>query len=445
MMTILRKPKTSLFLVTFVGAVTIIVGILCGLQTRPVRRRAEFPMLVVEKTEDDSSHKSLFARTGCVKKVHIFGSDREMRHIPELQEYMDIFKKSNLPLGATDLDCVSEGYDCDIVLTMGGNVDYLEGKDAVVFGLVPTEFRGEGREQFKKLLELQPAPGQTWIYFSTEQPLRVLRWTRDLDLMRLKYHVLMTYDLDSEIVVPFGYYRPFNAPGVNASSNKALETAHLQDPLLGKKGMIAWMASNCNAFWPRTEFISQMRDVLPLDDYGKCGRKECLPLRSEECDKLMASYKFYFAIPNAECKDYITEKFWLQSLSAGTVPVVVGSRKESYQAVAPPNSYIHFSDFESIGDLVDYLNRLNKDDEAYRRFQDWRSEGEVVLNFPTRPTIFCRALPHLHKKQDVKPYKYLSDSPWFKGCRMTPDRKVFNMTKQEQKILSKFENWSVWR
>ncbi|XP_011668514.2 uncharacterized protein LOC105440256 [Strongylocentrotus purpuratus] len=223
MKTIFQKSKTSLFLVTFVGALTIIVGILCGLQTHPVRRRAEVPMLVVEKIEDDSSPQSLFARRGCVKKVHIFGSDREMRHIPELKEYMDIFRKSNLPLNAAGIDCVSEGYDCDIVLTMGGNVDYLEGKDAVVFGLVPTEFRGEGREQFKKLLELRPATGQTWIYFSTEPPLRVLRWTRDLDLMRLKYHVLMTYDLDSEIVVPFGYYRPFHTTGVHASSNQTLE------------------------------------------------------------------------------------------------------------------------------------------------------------------------------------------------------------------------------
>ena len=85
-----------------------------------------------------------------------------------------------------------------------------------------------------------------------------------------------------------------------------------------------------------------------------------------------------------------------QSLSVGTVPVVVGSRKKSYQTVAPPNSFIHFSDYKSIDDLVDYLNRLDKDDEAYRRLQDWRSQGEGVLNWPTRPTIFCRALPHLH-------------------------------------------------
>ncbi|XP_030837323.1 uncharacterized protein LOC591449 [Strongylocentrotus purpuratus] len=194
MMTILRKSKTSLFLVTFVGAVTIIVGILCGLQTRPGHRRAEFSLSVDDNTEDDSSSQSHFARTGCVKKVHIWGSEREMSHVAELGKYMDIFQKSNLPLDATGIDCVSEGYACDIVLTMGGNVDYLEGKDAVVFGLVPTEFRREGSEQFKKLLGLRPAPGQTWIYYSTEPPLRVLRWTRDLDLMRLKYHVLI-YDL----------------------------------------------------------------------------------------------------------------------------------------------------------------------------------------------------------------------------------------------------------
>ncbi|XP_054771278.2 alpha-(1,3)-fucosyltransferase 7-like [Lytechinus pictus] len=449
-MTVVRIKK-SLILAIALGILTFI-GILAGWRITSQRnyghRKAEMSLSENDPVEgEESVSQSLFAKAGCVKHVHIFGSDREMRHIPELHRYMDLFQRSNQPLDAADVDCVSEGYDCDIVLTRGGNVDYLEGKDVIVFGLVPTEFRGEGREQLKRLMEWEPSPGQTWIYFSTETPLRVLKWTRDFDVMRLKYHLLMTYDLDSDIVVPFGYYRSFDesTEALNVSSKQALETRRLPDPLLGKEGMVSWMSSNCHGFWPRVEFIKRMRDVLPLEDYGLCGRKECLPRRSDECNKLMARYKFYFAIPNSECKDYITEKFWLQSLSYGTVPIVLGSKKESYEAVAPPNSYIHFSDYDSVGNFVAFLKRLDKDDEAYRKFYDWRTKGEVVLTFPTRPTIFCKALPHLQDKRDVKAYKYLNDSPWFKGCRVTPNNKVFDMSREETRNFFKFENWSIWR
>ena len=382
----------------------------------------------------------------CVKKVHIFGSFDIMKHIPELQEFTDSFIASQSSQHDTDIGCSSEGYDCDIALTIGHEMEMLKGKDAVVFGMVSTQFRGkEGNEQLQKLISHTPEPGQMWIYFSTEPPTRVLRWTSDLSIGRLKYHVLMTYDRDSDIELPFGYYKPFEKSNRNTTSTADREfNPSAQDPLHKPSGLISWVSSNCHSFWPREKLVEHLKQILPLDDYGRCGTKECLPPRSEECNKLFMQYKFYLATPNSECRDYITEKFWMQSLQHGTVPVVVGAKKDSYERVAPPHSFIHASDFKSFEDLAKYLQKLDKDDKEYGKYYDWRKQGEIVITFPTNRSVLCQALPHMAVKRGKEDLKHLSDSPWFKGCRVVLDANVMDM-KLEKRLFGGFDNWSIWR
>ncbi|XP_071511369.1 alpha-(1,3)-fucosyltransferase 7-like, partial [Diadema antillarum] len=435
-------------IVVVAGLMTVtVLGILTAMWTTPAHRSSRYAIIATNSSE----YQALIRKnTGCVKKVHIFGTFSVMKHIPEISHYMELFIKSTLPLNETGVDCMSMGYDCDISLTMGDEINMLKGKDAVVFGLVPTQFRGEGGKQLRELVNRIPEPGQYWIYFSTESPLRVMRWTADLNLGRLKYHLLMTYDSDSDIVLPFGYYRPFNtsntaSPTQDVFGDVSTEPAVLEDQAANRKGLISWMASNCRGFWPRVSFVRHMKELLPLDDYGRCGRSECLPKRSDVCNKLLASYKFILSIPNTECKEYITEKFWLQSLTYGAVPVVLGSKKETYEKLAPPNSFIHAADFGSFDELAAYLKMLDADDDKYRQFYEWKKQGEVVLTYPTRPSVFCQAIPFMKVQRKRIPFKYLSDSPWFNGCRLPVDRRTFDLTKDEENELMFLENWTVWR
>ena len=420
------------------------MGILMAVKFTPGHRESRFSL---GRMTSANFFKLLIRKnTGCVKRVHVFGSYDVMRHIPEISKYMDLFRKSELPLNETDVDCMSEGHDCDIILTMGAEDEMLKGKDAVVFGLAAPQFRGEdGNAQLRKLVTRMPERGQTWIYYSTETPLRVLRWTADLNIGRLKYHVLMTYDRDSDIVLPFGYYKPFASDKNSTQSTTTPPNPVATDPLDKTAGLISWMASNCRGFWPRIKLVERLKELLPLDDYGLCGQKECLPKRSEKCNELMALYKFFLAIPNSECRDYVTEKFWMQSLKYGTVPVVIGAKKDSYERIAPPRSFIHAADFPSLEELAKYLEKLDKDDDEYRKYNEWRREGEVMTSFPTRPDSLCQTLPYLKTKRREKQFKYLSDSPWFNGCRLPVDRRMFDLTRTEETELFDFENWSIWR
>ena len=88
---------------------------------------------------------------------------------------------------------------------------------------------------------------------------------------------------------------------------------------------------------------------------------------------LISSFKFYLAFENAiHCNDYLTEKFWRNSLGAGAIPVVYGTHPDDVRAVAPPNSYIHVEDFASPAALVEYMNYLDGNDTAYLEYHQWR-------------------------------------------------------------------------
>ena len=81
---------------------------------------------------------------------------------------------------------------------------------------------------------------------------------------------------------------------------------------------------------------------------------------------LIGTYKFYLAFENAfHCTDYVSEKFWRNSLRAGAVPIVYGPNKENVEQMAPPHSFIFAEDFKNPADLVKYINYLNKNDTAY--------------------------------------------------------------------------------
>ena len=104
-----------------------------------------------------------------------------------------------------------------------------------------------------------------------------------------------------------------------------------------------WLVSNCGKTYgavKRMEYANKLiKAGLPVDRYGACfnNRKQDLTLDKD----VLQSYKFYLAFENAlHCRDYITEKFWVRSLSMGRVPVVWGPSKENVVRLAPTKSFI---------------------------------------------------------------------------------------------------------
>ncbi|XP_076825305.1 4-galactosyl-N-acetylglucosaminide 3-alpha-L-fucosyltransferase FUT6-like isoform X2 [Clavelina lepadiformis] len=227
-----------------------------------------------------------------------------------------------------------------------------------------------------------------WTAESTRSVRLAHRWK--LTNFRNYFNLTMSYRLDADIVQPYG-----TAIGSLSSVSSRLnqDKESLLNDILKKKVKLAlWAVSNC-AFTSgavyRMKFVEQLEAAgLQLDLKGKCfsGRQ----------DVNFENYKFYLAFENSiDCEYYITEKFFVNSLAAGAVPVVLGPSRHSYETTAPPGSFIYAPDF-SVHGLVEYLNYLDKNETAYRQYFEWRFRSKEDMPYQDRSYGYCQLCRVLH-------------------------------------------------
>ena len=71
------------------------------------------------------------------------------------------------------------------------------------------------------------------------------------------------------------------------------------------------------------------------------------------CWKILEKkYKFYLALENSICPDYVTEKMY-EALKHNIVPVVFGG--SDYKVMFPKDSFIDMMEFKNVSSLADYL------------------------------------------------------------------------------------------
>ena len=376
-------------------------------------------------------HTEVHPRT---KKIAILGEMHILNEWVELSDMAACFIKDDNVFNdnrTTNRRCRQHcpKHDEYIELYLTRNLKDFDDKDAVVYGLSPFTLTGKN---INKLIHYEPPPGQLMVLYSMETPIRFQKWIERIG--RAPYHVDMAYMINSNISIPYAIYQPFQ-------DQKRNKPNFYKNWATGKTGFIAWMGSNCKkeVFWPRMEFINQLQTFTSVDLYGKCGNLTCLPRLSEHCTKLMSKYKFYLAFENAECHDYITEKFWITSLLNDVVPVVYGAPKSDYEKYAPPNSFIHVSDFKDAKDLVDYLKVLNDDDALYNTYFDWRRTGEILVKYPNvQPSYFCAILDYLKPETFHNKTRLVSESAWFTSCR---ERILHRFDPHN---VQKLNNWNPW-
>ena len=296
------------------------------------------------------------------------------------------------------------GFQCDLAVGLTDNESFFRKGDAVVINLTPTEYRNSMIKSVDKLVDSLP-PKVKIIFYGLESPNMMSHW--DPTLKDVHYHYTMTYHSDSDVYYPYGRYvpgEPMDVIHINYAKNKT--------------GLLVWVASNCkNTFWPRMAWVKRLQMLIPFDTYGACGNLTCKPHMSSKCIEQQAGYKFNLALENSPCNEYITEKFWVNSILNGVVPIAFGGTRVAYERVAPPRSFIHISDFSSQRELVDYLQLLDNNDELYNEYFAWRKEGRAEHLYPNlRPDAFCQMIPKLSESK-LPPLKTIGDSAYFKECR----------------------------
>ena len=145
---------------------------------------------------------------------------------------------------------------------------------------------------------------QVWILSALESPFHTVY----LDGFRDQINWTATYRTDSVLVTPYEKFllsdniSHQHKPRVNYAANKTK--------------LVAWFVSNCMAKNQRMGYGRALSRYIQVDIFGACGSRSCPRERNEECfDMLKKDYKFYLAFENSNCRDYITEKLFVNALA----------------------------------------------------------------------------------------------------------------------------------
>ncbi|XP_022095304.1 alpha-(1,3)-fucosyltransferase 6-like [Acanthaster planci] len=348
-------------------------------------------------------------RSKCNTSVTILApSMRPFQAWREYKQLLNEFSEQSTQLSNTDqrslhLECPRQLCNVDIQVTT--DEVYLKTTNAVIVNMFPQIFK-KNLLSFLSHLRQILNPQVHWFFYGVESPQMMTFW--DPNIAEIQYHHSITYHSEADLQLPYGKY---------LSNHSDEMVSPERDWSANKTALIAWMASNCNnTFWPRHEFVSELKKHILVDMYGACGTLTCLPALSEKCTNLMTRYKFYLALENAECDDYITEKVWTNGLLQGAVPVVYGGRKESYERLLPPKSFIHISDFDSAEQLAAYLQFLHFHKSMYNMYHAWRNYGSFKVVYPPlNPQFFCEIVPFTLKPPPQ--LRAVKNSGYYKGCK----------------------------
>ncbi|XP_018407882.1 PREDICTED: galactoside 3(4)-L-fucosyltransferase-like [Nanorana parkeri] len=238
-------------------------------------------------------------------------------------------------------------------------------------------------------LSLMPRPpGQYWIWFNLEPPQHL----SNLTLMDNIFNLTMSYRLDSDIFTPYGWIEKNDG------------TENFTVPR--KTKLVAWVASNWNPVLRRIQYYNQMKKYIHVDVYGKNN----LELPKEKIS--LSEYKFYLSFENYAHEDYITEKLWFNAFRVGTVPVVMGPPQKNYERFIPPDSFIHVDDFSSPQELASYLLSLDRDDERYYKYFNWRANYKPSQITSIWVADYCKVCKAV---KEAPPYRTCpSIVNWFK-------------------------------
>ncbi|KAG0030028.1 Alpha-(1,3)-fucosyltransferase 11 [Podila clonocystis] len=215
-----------------------------------------------------------------------------------------------------------------------------------------------------------------------------------------------TYSFHSDFVQ--SYFKAGRGPDTFISNILAKPKYTIQEKnTFRKEGLapIAWIVSSCTSENGRHFYVKQLQKYTKVDIYGHCMSNKEFPKGPDrkdlDPDLFIGKYKFYLAIENTNCNDYVSEKINKPYVN-GLVPIVDGPKDYS-RYLATNHSAIRMDDFATPEQLADFINELDKDDARYLTYLDYKKK-------PAGTPLESFLSPKLLEAYDVSPGTWGPDS-----------------------------------
>ncbi|XP_026199959.1 alpha-(1,3)-fucosyltransferase 7 [Anabas testudineus] len=240
-------------------------------------------------------------------------------------------------------------------------------------------------------LHLSRPASQHWVWMSLEPP------HNNANLTQLNgfFNWTMSYRRDADISIPYG-------KTMLGGEKKVIQAAP------NRSCPVSWVVSRYKSNQARSVVYQRLRNYIHIEVYGKWNKK---PLSDKELLPTISKCLFYLSFENSEAKDYISEKLWRNAFQAGAVPVVLGPSRATYEALAPPDSFIHVLDYKSIAELAEHLKHVAADRQAYEKYLQWHHTHRIKTYTDWRERLcqICVRFPRLPARQ-----VYLDLEGWVK-------------------------------
>lgn len=229
---------------------------------------------------------------------------------------------------------------------------------------------------------------------SPGRPLRVLYWREAYYGSAIGPSVQRQFDLTMGVHFTSSILNPAFFPSERMVSHESAwmrvaVNGKLSDrrssfrPFTEREGFAMYVASHCGVH-PRSEYVSALRKLIDLDEYGGCAEKGASKGRFGSLGEhrnwldqiaIASHYKFYLSFENTIAPGYVTEKLLQTPILAGTVPVYLGAPNAWTISIDGTHRpwFIDIFDFDTPADLAAYLVALAEDVNAWMDYlRHWR-------------------------------------------------------------------------
>ena len=177
---------------------------------------------------------------------------------------------------------------------------------------------------------------QRWVFYTKESPAN----TPLIPLLNGFFNWTATYRRDGDFFVPYGSYAPLKehneqqTAGVIQDTSQTINLQSMEGEVnhANGKDKLALIGVSNHCGGQRFELIRALMKYIDISFFGKCADQfesnntfVCPRNLKNGCDEEIKRHKFYLAFENSLCIDYVTEKYWRNSLERGLVPVVYGA------------------------------------------------------------------------------------------------------------------------